>query len=407
MSGTELIFRTKNVSNDIHYPLACSSWDDNEINAACDVIKSGRCTMGAIVKQFEQKFANKFGAKYAVMSNSGSSANLLMIAALMFRKVGTLKPGDEVIVPAVSWSTTYYPLQQYGLKLKFVDIDAKTLNMDADLVEAAVGPKTKAILAVHLLGNPCDLNKLKATCDKHNLMLLEDNCESMGATYNGAQCGAHGLMGTFSLFFSHHISSIEGGVTITNNEELYQIMLSLRAHGWTRDLPEQNHVWNKDGIPFNDLFRFVLPGYNLRPNEVYAAIGLHQLDKLDGLVQQRQSNALCFLSETHDILDVRIQFSHQESTHSYFGFSVVLTGKSAKRRDEVVTKLIAAGIECRPIVAGNFTKNPVIKYMNHEIFGQMTNAEEIDRSGFFIGNSHLQLAEPIHYFAKTLKEILK
>jgi CDP-6-deoxy-D-xylo-4-hexulose-3-dehydrase len=404
MNGTELIYKK---IGKVIYPLASSSWDEKELNAGIDVLKSGMCSMGKITKQFEEKFANKFGSKYAILCNSGSSANLLMIAALMFKKEGGLKKGDTVIVPSVSWSTTYYPLQQYGLKLKFVDINANTLNMDADLVEAAIDSNTKAIFAVHLLGNPCDLNKLKATCDKHNLILLEDNCESMGATYNNAQCGTHGLMGSYSGFFSHHVCLIEAGVITTNNEECYQLMLSLRAHGWVRDLPEINHVWNKDGVPFNDLFRFVLPGYNLRPTEISAAIGLHQLDKLDGLIAQRQQNALCFMSETHDIPDIRIQYSHNESTHSYFGFSIVLTGKSANRRTEVVEKLIAAGIECRPIVAGNFTKNPVIKYMDYEIFGKMTNAEEIDRSGFFIGNSHLELSEPIRYFAKTLKDILK
>jgi len=405
MSETELIFKDKNKGVPV-YPLASSSWDEREINAAIDVIKSGRCTMGPIVKQFEEKFAKKFGSKYAVMSNSGSSANLLAIGALMFKKEGGLKEGDEVIVPAVSWSTTYYPLQQYNLKLKFVDIDPKTLNMDAGLVEAAITSKTKAILAVHLLGNPCNLKSLKKLCDAHNLILIEDNCESMGATYENAYCGAHGLLGTFSSFFSHHICTVEGGITLTNNEELYQIMLSLRAHGWTRELPVNNHVWVKDGVPFNDLFRFVLPGYNLRPNEIYAAIGLHQLDKLDGLIEQRQNNALSFMSETHDIKDIRIQLSHNESTHSYFGFSIILTGKSSSKRDEVVSKLVAAGIECRPIVAGNFTKNPVIKYMDHEIFGSMSVADEIDRCGFFIGNSHLVLHEEIKYFAKTLKAIL-
>jgi CDP-6-deoxy-D-xylo-4-hexulose-3-dehydrase len=391
------------------YPLACSSWDDKEINAAIDVIKSGRCTMGAIVKQFEEKFAKQFGSTYAVMSNSGSSANLLAIAALMYRK-NPLKVGDEVIVPAVSWSTTYYPLHQYGLSMKFVDIDLRTLNIDLSQLEAAIGPKTKAIFAVNLLGNPNNFDVLNDLCQKHNLILIEDNCESMGATFDNKQCGTFGIMGTYSSFFSHHMCTIEGGITVTNDLELYQIMLSLRAHGWTRDLPDTNFVHNKDGVPFNDLFRFVLPGYNLRPNEVYAAIGLHQLDKLPMMIEKRRENAYSF-SGTKDLLNnhfndnLQFQLQFTKSDPSYFGFSMVLKGDLSGKRQAFVDQLVKNGIECRPIVAGNFAKNPVMKHMNCEIHGDLINADKIDQDGLFIGNSHLDLNDQFDHLLKVLKEL--
>lgn len=389
------------------YPLACSSWDENEINAAIDVIKSGRCTMGEKVREFEKKFAQKFGSKYAVMSNSGSSANLLAVAALMYRNK-SLQKGDEVIVPAVSWSTTYYPLHQYGLKMKFVDIDLRTLNIDIDQVRKAIGPKTKAIFAVNLLGNPNNLQELVDLCNEKGLILLEDNCESMGSTFNGKQTGTFGLMGTYSSFFSHHICTIEGGVTVTDDEELYQFMISLRAHGWTRELPDTNFVHNKDGNPFNDLFRFVVPGYNLRPNELYAAIGLHQLDKLDGIIENRRKNARAFALAAAELNryyngQLIFQSSYSGADSSFFGFSVVLDGELSGMRPLFVKRLVENGIECRPIVAGNFAKNPVVKHMDCETFGVLKNADKIDTDGFFIGNSHLDLADAIDHFEKVMK----
>jgi CDP-4-dehydro-6-deoxyglucose reductase, E1 len=391
------------------YSLASSSWDDKEINAAIDVIKSGNCTMGAKVKEFEEKFAKMFGSKYAVMSNSGSSANLLAIAALMYRKNGAkLNRGDEVIVPAVSWSTTYYPLHQYGLKMKFVDINKDTLNMSIEALERAITKDTKAIFAVNLLGNPNDFDRLKSLCAEHNIILIEDNCESMFATYNNKHCGTFGVMGTYSTFFSHHLCTIEGGVTVTDDEELYQIMISLRAHGWTRGLPDKNFVHDKDGEPFNDLFRFVLPGYNLRPNEVFAAIGVHQLDKLPSLVHTRRKNAYSFLDGVSNNKkvrnNIRTQTFHTKSDPSWFGFSMVLVGEFTDRRKELVKLLTDAGIECRPIVAGSFVKNPVMKHMECEVFEGLPNAEYIDRNGLFVGNTGINLENEIDYLISTLNK---
>lgn len=398
------------------YPLACSSWDDLEVNAAIEVIKSGKCTMGPIVKQYEEKFAKQFGSKYAVMSNSGSSANLLAIAALMYRSHDALKPGDEVLVPAVSWATTYYPLHQYGLKMKFVDIDIDSLNVDVGELEKAIGANTKAIFAVNLLGMPNNFERLLKICKKYNLILIEDNCESMGATYNDKQCGTFGLLGTYSSFFSHHICTIEGGVTVTDDEELYQIMISLRAHGWTRELPQKNFVHDKDGNAFNDLFRFVLPGYNLRPNELYAAIGLHQLDKLPSLIDARRDNHIHFLDQEDkcgiDSKNYILQNSpFPDMTNKYvpswFGFSIVLQRHLEGKRDLVTKKLMENGIDCRPIVAGNFAKNPVIKHMNTEISGNLRTADYIDKNGLFIGNSHVDLTNEIDHFFSVFKDVLK
>jgi dTDP-4-amino-4,6-dideoxygalactose transaminase len=228
----------------INYSLASSTWDQNEYAAIQRVIESDMFTMGKEVAQYEKDFADFFGAKHALMVSSGSTANLLMIASLFFTKNAKykLKRGDEVIVPAVSWSTTYFPLQQYGLKVKFVDIDRQTLNMDLDKLEAAITDKTRAILSVNLLGNPNDFARMNDIIANRDIFILEDNCESMGATINGKQAGTFGVMGTFSSFFSHHIATMEGGCVVTDDEELYHILLCIRAHGWTRNLPKFNKV---------------------------------------------------------------------------------------------------------------------------------------------------------------------
>ena len=391
--------------NEIKYPLACSTWDQKELNAMQRVISSGSYSMGKEVKLFENQFANYFGKKYAIMANSGSSANLLMIAALFFKKSNPLKAGDEVIVPAISWSTTYTPLQQYGLRVKFVDVDIDTLNFDLNALESAVSDKTKVILSVNILGNPNDFKKIKKTINNRDIILLEDNCESMGAEFEGEKTGSIGLMGTFSTFFSHHISTMEGGMVITDDEELYHIMLSLRAHGWTRNLPNKNHVsGNKSKNPFDESFKFVLPGYNLRPLEFSGAIGQEQLLKLDNIVDERRKNAVTFKNVISNIKGLRIQKELGKS--SFFGFSIIIDENANVCRDDVVNTLISNGIECRPIVTGNFVKNPVIKYFNYSIHNSLTNSDLADKNGFFVGNQHFDITKEIEYLGKILREFL-
>jgi CDP-6-deoxy-D-xylo-4-hexulose-3-dehydrase len=275
------------------FPLATASWGQEEQNAMQRVIASGMFTMGANVQTFERDFAAYIGSRFCVMVNSGSSANLLMVAALFYTQNPKLKlkRGDEIIVPAVSWSTTYYPLYQYGLKIKFVDIDLETLNYDLDQLAEAVTDKTRAIMAVNLLGNPNDFDRISQIIGGRDIVLMEDNCESLGAKYNGKMAGTFGVMGSFSTFFSHHISTMEGGMIVTDDEELYQILLSLRAHGWTRDLPKHNLVCSeKSDDPFEESFRFVLPGFNVRPLEMEGAIGIEQVKRLPKLIEERRKN---------------------------------------------------------------------------------------------------------------------
>tara|TARA_B100001559_G_scaffold236832_1_gene199863 strand:+ start:2520 stop:3686 length:1167 start_codon:yes stop_codon:yes gene_type:complete len=374
------------------YPLATATWDQKEIDAMQEVISSGNFTMGEKVSLFERNFSNYIGSKNSVMVNSGSSANLLMIAALFYSKNPKikLKRGDEVIVPAVSWSTTYYPLYQYGLKIKFVDIDIETLNYDLVQLESAISNKTRVVLAVNLLGNPNDFNFINSIIKNKNIILLEDNCESMGAIFNDKKTGTIGLMGTFSSFYSHHISTMEGGIIVTDDEELHQILISLRSHGWTRELPEKNLVCeDKSDDYLKESFRFVLPGYNVRPLELEGAVGIEQIKKLPMIISERRKNAKLFVDILHNHPDLIIQKEIGKS--SWFGFSIVIRPGSSLTRTQLVNKLTDLGFEFRPIVTGNFLKNDVVKYFDFEISNNLKNAEYIDKNGLFLGNHHYSI----------------
>jgi len=385
------------------YELASDTWCNKEIESIQNVIKSNRFTMGPMVKQFELEFKDYFGSKHAVMVNSGSSANLLAVASLFFKKNNPLKRGDEVIVPTVSWSTTYSPLQQYGLKLKFVDVNLETLNYDLDSLKTSISKKTKLVIAVNLLGNPNNYDKILKLKEKFNFYLIEDNCESMGATFNGKYTGTFGEIGTFSSFYSHHISTMEGGIITTNNEELYQLILCLRAHGWTRDLPNKNLLINKSNLAFEESFRFILPGYNLRPLEFSGAIGIQQLKKLKSFVEIRRENALFFNKIFTN--DNRFLIQKEIGESSWFGFSIILNSKFD--RNIIIQHLEKNSIQVRPIVAGNFLKSESLKYYDYEAPKLTVNSDMINNFGFFVGNHHYNIKDKIQYFYNKLDEAIK
>ena len=376
---------------------------NEEINAIHRVIESNMYTMGQEVKKYEEDFAKKFGVNYAVMVSSGSTANLLAVAALVYSK--RLPRGSEVIVPAVSWSTTYAPLEQFGMKVVFVDIDKNTLNIDLDALKRNITEKTRMILLVNLLGNPNEFDAIKDMCRDKDIIIMEDNCESLGARYQGKQAGTFGLLGTYSSFYSHHICTMEGGVVVTDDEQLYEYMLAARAHGWTRNLPDNSTIYEKKSDPFYESFNFIIPGFNLRPLEMEGAIGQEQLRKMDGMINQRRKNAGYFKNSMKQFEDIRIQKEIGES--SWFGFALLLQGRLIGKRDKIVHALREHGIETRPIVAGNFTRNKVIEYMDYSIPEELVNADDIHFNGFFIGNHSADNTKEIDYFIDVLENAIK
>ncbi len=393
----------KRKMTNMHYELAASSWGEEEIRAIESVIARDQYTMGQSVATFEREFAKKFGSRFGIMVNSGSSANLLAINAMLYKKEKPFQPGDEIIVPSLSWSTTYYPIHQCGMKLVFVDIDLETLNLDVTQLENGVSEKTRAVFVPHILGNAADLDAIQSFCDKYDLYLIEDNCESMGATWKGKPTGTFGICGTFSTFFSHHMATMEGGMILTDDEEMYHIMLSMRSHGWTRHLPQENLVCEKNADLFYESFRFVLPGYNFRPVEMSGAVGLEQLKKLDGFIEKRQENAVHFVERFSG--DERFIIQRESGISSWFGFSLVIRPDSRVDRSRVVQALNAANIDVRPVVTGNFLVNDVIKHLNHRVVGKHLNSQAVHDYGLFVGNHHFDIRSKINYLHQVLESV--
>jgi CDP-6-deoxy-D-xylo-4-hexulose-3-dehydrase len=388
----------------VNYELASSSWGPEELAAMQRVIDSGRFTMGENVGEFERRFAGHFGSRHALMVSSGSMANLVGVAALSYRTRRPLQRGDEVIVPAISWATTYYPLQQYGLRLRFLDVDLHTLNMDVTQLEAALTPRTRMVMAVSILGNPAELGRMREFCDAHDLILFEDNCESMGARLDGRYTGTFGDVGTFSTFFSHHISTMEGGVLVTDDDDLYHVARCLRAHGWTRDVPPESGLYAARGDDFFEAYRFILPGYNARPLEIAGAVGVEQLRKLDGMIGARRRNAAHFVALFRD--DPRFMIQREHGASSWFAFTLVLHPRLAAARRLVLAALRSAGIEFRIVTGGCFTRHDVIRHFDFDTLGSLPNANLIHDQGFFVGNHPRDLRGELDLLRRTLDDCL-
>ena len=385
----------------IYYPLAYSTWGNEELEAIQRVCDSDMYTMGRHVKQFESEFADLFGSENAVMVNSGSSANLLMLSLLKWK----YKLTGDIICPVVGWATTYFPMAQNGFKINFVDVDKDTWNIDVNKIEAAITPNTCAIMPVNLLGNSCDYDRIIEICRKHNLMLIEDNCESMGAKYGDKYTGSIGLAGSFSFFFSHHIQTMEGGMVLTDSKDDADYMRSMRAHGWVRDLPDNSPLYQKTGDAFNDNFIFATPGYNIRPLEMSGAIGTEQLKKWDKIMDVRLKNKEHFLKLFADKPWVRVQ--KEIGTSSWFTFGMVLDGELKGRRQEVIDALSKAGIQNRPLASRNFLKQPVMRDLDYIDNKDYAAADDIHDNGFFVGNGSVLINEPIDRLYEIISSFVK
>jgi CDP-4-dehydro-6-deoxyglucose reductase, E1 len=376
------------------YELAAPNWGPEELEAIARVLNSGQLTMAGEVRRFEECFAKFHGCRYAVMVNSGSSANLVAVAALFYKKHRPLRAGDEVIVPAISWATTYHPLQQYGLKLRFLDVELDSVNMDVSQLEAALTPRTRAIMIVSILGNPARLDVIRAFADRHGLYLIEDNCESLGARLPGGRLtGTFGELNTFSFFYSHHISTMEGGMVLTDDEEFFHLVRSLRAHGWTRDLPADSPIVEKRTDDFFEAYRFILPGYNVRPLEMSGAVGVEQLKKLPAAIAQRRRNLALF----EDLFgnDERFFIQRQYGESSSFCFPIVLASSDREDRKRVLAALRAVDVGYRIVTGGCFVRHDVVRHYDYDCVGDLPNANRIHDFGFFIGNHPRDLTREI------------
>jgi len=394
----------------IKVPLNASTFGDEEINSAIDVLKSGFVTMGERCFKFEEQFAEYLGVKNAVFVNSGSSANLIAFFALANHALPTsngrrqITPGLEVIVPAVTWSTTIWPIVQAGGVPVLVDSDPETLQMDLNAVENAITEKTVGICPVHVLGNAVEMSKLQSIANKHNLWIMEDTCEALGTKSHGKFAGTIGDMGTYSFFFSHHITTIEGGMVVTNDDEIAELLRCLRAHGWTRHLKNRAAVEAKHP-EIDPRFMFVNTGFNVRPTEINAAFGEHQLKKLAGFNETRREIASAWHESLASLIssgDVAPMKPTNGTECTWFGYPILC--KDNETRNGLQSHLESKGIETRPVICGNLARQPAFKHIPHRIAGSLNGADQIMDRGLFWGSPPLMPKAEVEHVTNTVME---
>lgn len=370
-------------------PLSTPSFGWEEVWEAVDSMLTTRVTMGSKVRRFEEMFAQYVGVKHAIMVNSGSSANLLALSVLTNPTlVGHLKPGEEVITPAVTWATTVFPILNAGLTPVLVDVDLNSFNLIPEQVERAVTLKSRAIMLVHLLGNTCDMDRIMDIAHTHDLLVIEDCCEAHGAEYKGRKVGSLGDLSTFSFFFAHHISTIEGGMLLTDSDEYAELARALRVFGWVRDL-EGREALAREHPEMDRRFLFTNIGYNLRPTEIQGAFGIHQIGKLEGYIEIRRENARYWREKLAPFgHHLHLHHEVEDTRHVWYGYPVTVRPEAPFTRKELVNHLEARGVETRPIMAGNIDEQPAMRLYPYRKVGDLPNSRLIHRNAFFFGNHH-------------------
>ncbi|SHO42821.1 DegT/DnrJ/EryC1/StrS aminotransferase [Nitrosotalea sinensis] len=384
------------------------SFGADEVIESLDSLLTTKVTMGEKVKKFEQLFSKYLHVNFSAMVNSGSSANLVALSALTNPTYSKRLPkNSEVITPAVTWVTTVYPLTNLNLKPKFVDISLENFCIDPDKLEEAVTKNTSLLLPVHLLGNVCDMGRITEIARKKNLHVMEDCCEAHGAEFKGKKVGTFGDIGTFSFFLSHHITTIEGGMTVTNNKEIYELTKALRAFGWIRDLRNKTAL-SKKYPSIDPMYLFVNLGYNLRPTEIQGAFGIHQISKLDKFIKIRKENAKYWTKRFATYEDYFILTKDDPRTHQVcFCYPMTIRNDAPFNREMLVKYLKKHNIETRPIMSGNLLEQPSIKYIPHYARGTLNNSKIAMRNSFFFGNHHRMGRDQREYIVDTIAQFIE
>ena len=389
-----------------------------ELKNMVDASLDGWLTTGRFNEQFEKKLAEFIGVKHAITVNSGSSANLVAFSTLTSPKLGdrAIKQGDEVIGVAAGFPTTVNPIIQFGAVPVFVDVDKYTHNIDASLIEAAIGPKTKAIMLAHSLGNPFNLDVVTALCKKYNLWLVEDCCDALGTTYKGRMVGTFGDIGTLSFYPAHHITMGEGGAVFTNNLELKQIAESFRD--WGRDCycpPGKDNTcgkrfcWKLGNLPegYDHKYTYSHLGYNLKITDMQAACALAQLEKAPVFIQARKDN-FKFLKERLGTCEEFLQLPEimEGSDPSWFGFPITVKEGSPVSRLDLTTYLDQNKIGTRLLFAGNLTRQPYMVDAKYRVSGELTNTDNVMNNTFWIGVQPALTKEMLEFVVSKIEIFL-
>jgi len=361
--------------------------DNKDIDNLIDWLKTyPRLTKGPLTLQLEEKFSDWLGRKYSVFCNSGSSANLLMLSSL--KQLGRLK-NLKVVVPSIAWATDLAPVIQLGLQPILCDSNLEDLSADLEHLEEIFKKETpSALMFVSVLGLVPDMDKVVKLCNDYDVLLLEDTCEAMGCEFKNQKLGTFGLMSSFSTYFGHHISTIEGGFISTDNKDLYEALISIRSHGWDRDLsPETQNKLRKEWniSKFNSLYTFYYSGFNMRSTDLQAFIGLSQINKLEDWGRKRAENFYLYDKLIKNkYWKVKLK---PDCFESNFAYPII-----HPKRDEIVKKLILNNIEVRPVVCGSMGTQPF--YVKEYGKLQLNNVTDIDKHGIYVPNNpHLTTKE--------------
>ena len=395
------IFKKKKVKNNIfNYPLHEDALSKEDLVEGFKVLVSRQLTMSRKTREFEEYFRKKLKLNYCLMVNSGSSANLLALFALINpKKKNRLNQGDECLVPSICWSTSLWPVIQAGLKPKLIDVDINTFTINLNIIKKNVTKKTKAIVIINVLGNTSNIDEIRKFASKKKIFLIEDNCESLGSKYKNKYLGSFGDFSSFSFYYSHQITSGEGGMIACKTKNDYLLLKTLRAHGWDRDI-------QKEGV--NKKFNFINSGFNLRPLEISAAIGLNQFKRLSKMMSIRTYNRNKIINFIKKSENWEKQFSffypHKNLKPSWFGFPILLDAKYIKKKEKFLNFLNKNRVETRPIISGNFANQPAIKLydINYDL-DKLYNSKQIEKRGFFIGLPTIKLSDKL---VKKLAELL-
>jgi len=388
------------------YPLSLATYGTDEILEALDSMCSFRTSMAEKTLRFERQFAQWQGGADAVMVNSGSSADLLLCLLLTNPRGPLVAPGAEIIVPVVTWPTQIWSAMMAGLKVKFVDVDPGTLNVDLDDLERSITPQTRALFLVHLMGNPCEMDRIQALAQKHDLLILEDCCEAMGANWDGRKVGNFGLGAAYSFFFSHHITCMEGGmVSVTDTAVAEQLRL-LRAHGWVRNVDPAGYELHK----YPDIdprYAFVNWGLNVRPTEVQAAFGLHQLARADAFAQRRAAMSGRFAAALAKNPWLTLPRVHPKAVPSWLALPLMVARDAPFTKAQITAYLEQHGVETRPIVTGNVARHPVAGLFPEFRTREYPGADQVHDRGFYIGLSPLQNEAAMDRLIALFRDFLK
>jgi CDP-6-deoxy-D-xylo-4-hexulose-3-dehydrase len=356
-----------------------------------------KLTKGERTIEFEKKFSEWIGCKYSVFVNSGSSANLLMLYVL---KVLNKLKNNKICVPSLCWATDLAPVLQFDMEPLLVDCNMENLSVDLSHLEKLfIEEQPSVLILVSVLGLSPDMYKIVDLCKKYDVILLEDNCESQGTMYDGIKLGNFGLMSSFSTYFGHTMSTIEGGLIVTNNEDIYHTLLQLRSHGWDRDLPKEKQLElreNNSIDEFSSLYTFYVPGFNLRSTDLQAQIGIQQLLKVDGMIKNRNDNFFYYKSK----LEGKIWFPITELGSHTSSFAIPIICKSSEEKSKLIKELTDNNITCRPLIAGSMGTQPFYT----KIYGEnkLTNCSKLDECGIYVPNHDKMTTEDIDIICDIL-----